>query len=139
MQVFAQFEFKRAGNRLLIEYEQVIGAAGKGKYLRPDQGGQLVWKDIFGTLQNFDYDGDGIVLCWHVAGRKSPIIIDPRISFGAPTVKGTPTWILRGRYDAHESLADIAEDFDLEEPEVREALRFEGVPVVLKRPDVWTH
>jgi uncharacterized protein (DUF433 family) len=67
------------------------------------------------------------VLRWRVAGRSSPIIIDPRISFGAPAVRDTPTWIIAGRWNAGESDSDIAEDFDIEVEEVREALKLESV------------
>lgn len=95
--------------------------------MQSDQYGQLAWESVIGRLKEFDYEDAGIVLRWHVAGPASPIIIDPRISFGTPTVKGTPTWIIRGRYDAGESDGDIAEDFGIEKEEVREALKFEGV------------
>jgi uncharacterized protein (DUF433 family) len=64
-----------------------------------------------------------------VAPRRTllPIVIDPRIVFGSPAVKGIPTWIVKGRWDAGESDSDIAEDFDLDKSDVREALKFEGV------------
>ena len=94
--------------------------------LSADQGGQLAWESVIGRLREFEYEKDGIVLRWHVAGTSKPIIIDPRISFGAPTVL-TPTWVIRGRWDAGESDSDIADDFGLKKEEVREALKFEGV------------
>ena len=98
-----------------------------GSLAEADQGGQLAWEIMIGRLREFEYEKDGIVLKWHVAGRASPIIIDPRVAFGAPTVKGTPTWIIRGRWNAGESDSDIAEDFGIKKEEVREALKFEGV------------
>ena len=42
-------------------------------------------------------------------------------------VRGIPTWILKGRWIAGETVADIEEDFNLEESEIRDALEFEGV------------
>jgi uncharacterized protein (DUF433 family) len=95
--------------------------------MQADQEGQLAWETVIGRLREFEYEHEGIVLKWHVAGTGSPIIIDPRISFGTPTVHGTPTWIIKGRWDAGESDTDIAEDFQIGKDEVREALRFEGV------------
>jgi uncharacterized protein (DUF433 family) len=62
-----------------------------------------------------------------VAGVSSPIIIDPRILFGSPAINGTPTWIIKGRWNAGESDTDIAEDFGLQNDEVRKALEFERV------------
>jgi len=80
------------------------------------------------VLKEFEYDdGGGVAIRWHVAGEHSPVVIDPRISFGAPSVNGTPTWIIKGRFEAGESDSEIAEDFNLNVPAVREALKFEGL------------
>src|SRR6185295_17622426 len=88
---------------------------------------QLEWESVIGRLREFEYEKEGIVLRWHVAGVHSPIIIDPRISFGAPSIKGTPTWVILGRWNAGESDTDIAEDFGIKKEEVKEALKFEKV------------
>ena len=84
---------------------------------------------MIGRLHEFDYEEEheGLALKWHLAGRTSPVIIDPRIAFGTPTVKGTPTWIIKGRWDAGESDTDIAEDFGIDKVDVREALKFEKI------------
>jgi uncharacterized protein (DUF433 family) len=124
---FAQYQFKADGKRLVMDFQQIEGERGKGKILRPDQNGQLAWESILGRLNEFDYEDHGIVIKWRVAGDKSPIIIDPRVAYGAPAIKGTPTWVVSGRWDAGETVKEIAEDFDLTPQEVREALAFEGV------------
>ena len=77
-------------------------------------------------FHQFDYDC-GIALVWHLDSGRSPVVIDPRVSFGAPSVSGVPTWTLKGRWDAGESVAEIREDFGLSEEEVDFGLRFEGV------------
>lgn len=79
-----------------------------------------------------------MALKWHVAGLDKPIIIDPRVSFGSPNVKGVPTWILKGRWEAGESVGEIAEDFDLSKDYVTEALAFEGIQEnELRRNNSW--
>ena len=78
-------------------------------------------------LAEFDYEYD-LALVWHVAGRNSPVKIDPRLSFGAPTVNGVPTWVLKGRWNAGESLDDIVEDFGISSGDALSALHFEGLP-----------
>ena len=76
----------------------------------------------------FDYEYD-LALKWHVAGRQSTVLIDPRISFGAPMVSGVPTWIVRGRWEAGETVADMKTDFPgLTDDTINDALRFEGKP-----------
>jgi uncharacterized protein (DUF433 family) len=123
---FAEFRFKEEARHLWLDSAQV-GDLHEGSVIQADQDGQLAWELVIGRLREFEYEHEGIVLKWHVAGLSSPILIDPRISFGAPTVKGTPTWVIKGRWDAGESDSDIADDFGIEREEVREALKFEGV------------
>jgi uncharacterized protein (DUF433 family) len=122
---FAEYRFKENGKRLFLDSGQVD--LPDNTVLQADQYGQLAWESVIGRLKEFDYEDAGIVLRWHLTGPGSPIVIDPRISFGTPTVKGTPTWIIRGRYDAGETDGDIAEDFGIDKGEVQEALKFEGV------------
>lgn len=137
---FAQYKFKTDGKGLLMDYEQVVGAKGKGTLLRPDQGGQLAWDAVIGRrLKEFEYVDGGVAIRWHLAGPKSPVVIDPRISFGAPTVSGTPTWIVRGRWEAGETIDDIAKDFDLNRTQVKKALAFEGVDPKQKRQQSWVN
>lgn len=140
---FATYRFKTDGKRLLMDYTQVEGERGRGKLLGVDDGGQLAWEEIIGwRLTEFDYDtGDnGIVIRWHVAGKKMPIIIDPQLSFGAPTLHGVPTWALKGRWTAGESIDDISKDFGLKKLEIRKALRFEGIkPDLKRRRGAWVH
>jgi uncharacterized protein (DUF433 family) len=122
---FAEYSFKENGKHLYLDSSQVD--VKKGVALEADKGGQLTWESVIGRLNEFEYENRGIVLRWRVAGQSSPIIIDPRVSFGAPAVKGTPTWVIAGRWNAGESDSDIAEDFGIGVDEVKEALKFEGL------------
>lgn len=123
---FAEYRFKTDGKRLFMDYEQIEGKRGRGKLLRPDQHGQLAWDEVIGRrLREFEYERKGIVVRWRVAGLDSAVVIDPRIAFGAPIVKGVPTWAIQGRVRAGESEKDIADDFGLSEKEVIDALVFE--------------
>jgi uncharacterized protein (DUF433 family) len=124
---FAQFDFKRRGKELLVDYAKASREKSKGQLISPSKGGQLVWEPMVGDLlSEFEYDRN-IAMRWHVIGRDEPIIIDPRVSFGAPNILGVPTWVLKGRWEAGESVPEIAEDFDLKPALVAEALKFEGV------------
>lgn len=125
---FAEYRFKTDGKKLWVDYMDVVGRGGRGKLLEVSGKGQLAWAEIIGRLQEFEYDQKiGLAVRWHVAGRRSPVIIDPRIRFGAPSVEGVPTRLLAARWEAGESPEEIADDFDLAEREVLAALKFEGV------------
>ncbi len=135
---FAEYRFKTDGKKLFMDYEQVEGKKGRGKLLRPGQNGQLAWEEVIGRLLEFEYEHKGIAIRWHVAGRGSSVLIDPRVAFGAPMVRGTPTWAIRGRWEAGETIDEIADDFGLTENEVRDALTFEGIDYSTPLSK-WTH
>lgn len=124
---FAQYRFKTDGKELWMDYVQFERKNAEGKLLKASGKGQLAWSEIIGRLKEFDYEDDGIVIRWSVAGKSKPIVIDPRISFGAPTVRGTPTWLIKGRWMAGETMEEIVEDFGLTNNMVRSALEFESV------------
>jgi len=56
-----------------------------------------------------------------------PIVIDPNIAFGRPIVlkAGISTHAIAERIDAGESVADLAEDYDLKPDEIEEAVLYE--------------
>lgn len=124
---FARYRFKTDGKELWLDYIDLIGKKGKGKLLKASGKGQLAWSEIIGRLKEFEYDKKlGLAVRWHVGGLASPVIIDPRIRFGAPSVDGVETRLLLARWEAGESPAEIADDFDMAVRAVVAALEFEG-------------
>lgn len=124
---FAEYRFKSDGKELWMDYAQFEAAAGDKTLLAASQKGQLAWTDIIGRLQEFEYDGEGLAVKWHVAGVDQDILIDPRIQFGAPAIDGIATWVFKGRWEAGEPLDEIADDFGVPNSAVLQALKFEGV------------
>ncbi len=63
--------------------------------------------------------------------EKSPRVvqIDPQISFGRPVLVGTgiPTDVVVERFRAGDSIIDLAEDYDITEEKVEEAIRYEAL------------
>lgn len=124
---FAEYRWQTEGKHLLIDLKEIDRAAEIGRLVVANKGGQIAWQPLVGErFAQFDYER-GLALVWHVAGRTSPVIIDPRIAFGAPAVRGIPTWVLKGRWRAGESMEEIQSDFDLHLDEIRHALAFEGI------------
>jgi hypothetical protein len=103
---FAIYKFLTDGRALFIDMQDVEGEKGTGTLIRPGKGGQLAWQHIIGRLREFEYEPKGVVIQWHVAGVHSDIVIDPRVAFGSPHINGTPTWIIRSRLDAGQTLRD---------------------------------
>lgn len=124
---FATLRLQTEGHHVLLDMLEVEPDAQIRGLIIADAHGQVAWQPMVGErFAQFDYE-NGLAVRWYVAGRGSPVLIDPRVSFGAPAIRGIPTWALKGRCMAGETLADISEDFALEPSDVEEALRFEGV------------
>ena len=124
---FVQYAWKTEGVHLMLQLRDIVGDAEAGKMVAADMHGQVAWGSVVAErFDEFDYQ-DEIAVVWHVASRGNPVSIDPRVAFGAPSVNGIPTWILKGRWDAGETIEDIQADYGLEHGDIVHGLRFEGV------------
>jgi uncharacterized protein (DUF433 family)/DNA-binding transcriptional MerR regulator len=127
---FADYRFKTDGKDIFMELDNFVKKGSGQKLVVVSKGGQIGWSEILKhKFEEFDYL-ENLAICWRPAGKGSPIKIDPRVSFGAPTVKGVPTWAIRGRWDAGENKEDIADDFRIEVPLITQALQFEHANLV---------
>ena len=125
----AENQFKTEGMYILMEYHAFDPDPLFEQIIVADRGGQLAWTDLLGDkFEHFDYEYE-LALRWHPAGRDSLVVIDPRVSFGAPVVHGLPTWVVKGRWEAGESLDEISDDFGIPTDAVRDALAFERVGI----------
>jgi uncharacterized protein (DUF433 family) len=124
---FAEHAWLTEGHHVMLDLRQVDDDASFDSLIMGDVDGQIAFRGMVGDrFAQFDYE-DSLALTWHVVRRGNPVVIDPRVSFGAPTVRGIPTWILKGRWNAGESVPDIEDDFGLSEEEIRHGLSFEGI------------
>lgn len=122
--------------RLMTDGVDLAVKAG-AELLIGNKNGQLAWKQIIGKrFKEFEY-ADGLAVRWHVAGESSPVLIDPRVRFGAPQVAGVPTWLLKDRWEAGEPMREILDDFSLEHAALLAALQFEGIDPAKRRANEW--
>ena len=63
---------------------------------------------------------------WYPVGDKAPIVVDPRITSGVPTIsgRGVTVRIIRKRFMAGQEIDFIARDFELENTVVEQAIRY---------------
>ena len=124
---FALEKFKTDGAEILIETSMENIGSVENILVSASANGQLVWADFLQRkLKEFNYGDDGVVEAWHLNGPTSEIVIDPKISFGAPSVRGVMTRAIKGLFSSGTSIDDISDDYDLPTTLVREALVFEG-------------
>jgi len=73
----------------------------------------------------FDPTGSGDALRLRPAGVASPVVIDPLVRFGRPTVHGVATDRLWELHDAGETIEEIADGYELDKDDVRAAVAYE--------------
>ena len=113
-----------AGQVLLDEYGNLVNLSASGRLLMrarlTEYLKRIEWDERRFAVRLYPY-----VLAPSTASR--PIAIDPKIAFGRPIVlkKGIATEAVTARIDAGETIAALAEDYDLEPQEVEEAVIYE--------------
>lgn len=135
---FAQLRFKTDGADILRDIHSPLGEVAKDKLLAANHSGQYVWTEMLSErLKEFNYDGEGAVISWHVAGADKEVAIDPRLAFGAPQISGVRTGAIKSRWTSGEEVDEIAEDFALQPHQVVEGLLFEGMELSNSRISKW--
>lgn len=138
MHPFAQLKFKTDGADIFSDIEGPLGSVIEDKLIAANHGGQFVWTEMLTSkFDEFNYDEDGSVIAWKVAGVDKDITIDPKLAFGSPQISGVKTGVLKSRWISGEEVDEIAEDFALSEPQVMDALLFEGIDPVEPRLSRW--
>ena len=75
-------------------------------------------------LDRVDFKDDAAVL-WRPAGRESPVVIDPELRSGKPSIDGISTAVLKEYSDEGYSYEEIARDFSLPVRDVELAVAYE--------------
>jgi uncharacterized protein (DUF433 family) len=115
-------QFKTNGLDLFVER--------LGKIINASREGQLGMKAVLtSSLTRVEYDDRGRAVRLFPALRRADsaksIVIDPRCAFGRPVIVGTavPVADVRSRFDAGDSVEELACDFDVEPALIEDALR----------------
>lgn len=112
-----------------------------GEVINASKGGQIAMRDfIEAHLARIEHDVQGQavklfpfvrrrddILPAEIKGEPKLIMVDPRIAFGKPVLRGSgiPTAAIADRFQAGESISSIFRDYDREPEEIEEALRYE--------------
>jgi uncharacterized protein (DUF433 family) len=102
------------------------------KLVNLSRGGQLAIPEILEVhLERVEYD-KGIFNFYPFVRERSAaepkfIVINPALGFGKPVVAGTgiSTAVIASRFNARESVPDLAKEYGLEEKQIEEAIRWE--------------
>ncbi|MDQ6726507.1 MAG: DUF433 domain-containing protein [Actinomycetota bacterium] len=102
-----------------LEAELLLVHRGKGEW-------QVQWAEpVRAFLEKVEFDPDGVAERMRPLGAESPILIDPRLSFGIPQVGGVRTELLAESYASGEGFDAIAGSWGLEITDIEAAVRWE--------------
>jgi uncharacterized protein (DUF433 family) len=111
-----------------------------GELINASREGQRAMKEILGVyLKRIEWDAKGLPIRLYpftrdtqaeAAAASAPrvVVMNPAVSFGRPVIAGTgiPVLSVYERYKAGDSVADLAQDFNLEISAIEEAIRCEA-------------
>ena len=87
---FAEHKWLTEGHHVMLDLRHIDDDDSIDSLVVGDSRGQITWEEMVGErFAQFDYEQD-LALIWHIRGRSSRVTIDPRVSFGAPQVRGSP-------------------------------------------------
>ena len=126
---FASLKMRVEGGHLMHEFDL---HNRKGPRLALDLHGQwaLPWP-VQDEMEHLDFDGgtrarDPFALRWFPRGRKVPIVVDPHVAAGRPTIykRAVTVETLIQRHRRGEPIEDLASDYDVEIHLLEEVLRY---------------
>lgn len=130
------------GSEHPLATEQLESAGGSlfikkyGQLIDLPESGQTAIKEVLRPyLQRIEHDATGLAERFYPVRKPADafapkvVVIDPEISFGRPTIagRGVSVVALVDRFRAGESMADLADDYDLTTQQIEEAIRY-GLP-----------
>lgn len=121
---FATLKMKTDGRHVLHEYEEEEPGV---HLLALDLSGQWALPNsVAESLESFDFEGSLWAARWFPSGKQVPIVIDPRMGAGNPTVvgRGVTVSAIYRRWKAGQRIPFIASDYRLPRDTVEEVLRY---------------
>jgi uncharacterized protein (DUF433 family) len=91
------------------------------------EGGRLAWRDSQGAIVlavGIDAATGWAQMYWPL-GPESAVVLNAERKFGRPTVRGVSTSVIAARLASGETVPEIAQDYDISELEVRQAVEYE--------------
>ena len=127
---FARQTFFTDGGAIFLQLKQGARSGRGGAILELMSGGQWVIAPVIRQLaRQIDFGSPGgLASRWHPLGRDRPVVLDPKVSFGAPSIagRGVKTFNIHDLYTAEdESLEPVRNWWRLTDTEIRAAVDFE--------------
>lgn len=105
-----------------------------GSLVNASQAGQVAMRELLEAhLHRIERNPSGVPIRLYPftrfrdADEPRPVTIDPKVAFGRPVLSGTgiPTEVVADRFNAGETIDELAEDYGRARGEIEEAIRFQ--------------
>jgi uncharacterized protein (DUF433 family) len=115
-----------SGRQLIMEEQVKAGLGGEYALVAEVSGHYILSAAAQEFYERVTWDSDMAARWRPDADENSPVVIDPDVRFGAPSVGGISTEILWEQSEGGEADQDLAELFGLTRAQVRWALAYEA-------------
>ena len=127
---FARQTFFTDGGSIFLSVQEGVAGELGDAILELMSGGQWVIAPVIRELaQQIEFESpEGLARRWYPLGRNRPVVLDPMVAYGAPSVagRGVKTTNIHDLYVAEgENLASVRAWWELSDDEIRAAVDFE--------------
>lgn len=124
---FARNRIYVSGTDLFVEADRTSeDQSGRPLTVLTREGQHALAPAVAEYLEHIDWQtGEGYAYQYRPPEGRDIVRLNPEIDFGLPNVRRIRTEVILQRFLAEESVEEIAQDFDLSEAEVEQALRYE--------------
>jgi uncharacterized protein (DUF433 family) len=124
-----------ASHRMLTDGKDLL-VRHAGELLNVSRAGQVEMDIVSAFLARIEFTREGALLrlfpftTSSIANDPRTVVIDPRVQFGRPCLSGSgiPTDVVAQRFYAGEKIESIADDYEIAQQQVEDAIRYEQVP-----------
>ncbi len=126
---FAHLQLEAIGGHIVQRYRGLPPSASMRSMDAPDQWtlGLPLPEEVLRTIKQIFYSlDDDLASKWFPIGKDIPIVIDPLVSAGIPTVTGSGVTIpaIHRRFKAGNSIDFISRDYQLDKDVIETAIRY---------------
>lgn len=134
---FPEATYPLAEVDLFVSNNELFGRYESSALINISRGGQFALEEVLrDLLQRVEKgpSGEGIIKLYpFITKQRTPdsprvVEVNPKVRFGRPVIAGTgvPTTVVAQRFDAGESIAKLAEEYERTPEEIEQVVRYES-------------
>jgi uncharacterized protein (DUF433 family) len=122
-----KYPFADKIDKIVSAGSDILFLTNSDELVKADSSLQYAMKEILEDLiHKIDFSSEGQALRYFPHGKNNSIVIDPKIQFGSPTIKGTriDADSIYRLYSSGEDIQTIAYMYDINQKQIKDAIEF---------------